>query len=555
MPDETPSTATHFIRQMIASDVAANKNNGKVLTRFPPEPNGYLHIGHAKSMVLNFGVAAEFGGACNLRFDDSNPDKESVEYVDAIRTDVEWLGYSWQQQCYASDYYDQLYAYAVQLIKMGKAYVDSLSAEEIRQYRGSLTEPGKNSPYRERTVAENLDLFERMKNGEYEEGEHILRAKIDMSSGNINLRDPGLYRIKKSHHYRTGDQWCIYPMYDYTHCLSDAIEGITHSLCTLEFEDHRPLYNWVLETLTDAPRPEQTEFSRLNLEYTVLSKRKLIQLVQEGYVDGWDDPRMPSISGIRRRGFPPAAVREFCARIGITKKDAWIEMAVLENCVRDNLNENAPRRMAVLDPLRIVIGNYPVGESETLNVDNHPQQPEMGQRTLTFDRVIFIEQEDFAQIPPPRFKRLIAGGEVRLRNSYVIKCDAVISDDNGNITELHCTADLDTLGKKPEGRKVKGVIHWVSAAHSLPAEIRLYDTLFTLPNPASAASLGESINPDSLHTLHSARVEASLQKAVVGDVFQFERQGYFALDPDTRSEKAVFNRTVTLRDTWAGRGK
>ncbi len=555
MPDETPSTATHFIRQMIASDVAANKNNGKVLTRFPPEPNGYLHIGHAKSMVLNFGVAAEFGGACNLRFDDSNPDKESVEYVDAIRTDVEWLGYSWQQQCYASDYYDQLYAYAVQLIKMGKAYVDSLSAEEIRQYRGSLTEPGKNSPYRERTVAENLDLFESMKNGEYEEGEHILRAKIDMSSGNINLRDPGLYRIKKSHHYRTGDQWCIYPMYDYTHCLSDAIEGITHSLCTLEFEDHRPLYNWVLETLTDAPRPEQTEFSRLNLEYTVLSKRKLIQLVQGGYVDGWDDPRMPSISGIRRRGFPPAAVREFCARIGITKKDAWIEMAVLENCVRDNLNENAPRRMAVLDPLRVVIGNYPVGESETLNVDNHPQQPEMGQRTLTFDRVIFIEQEDFAQIPPPRFKRLIAGGEVRLRNSYVIKCDAVISDDNGNITELHCTADLDTLGKKPEGRKVKGVIHWVSAAHSLPAEIRLYDTLFTLPNPASAASLGESINPDSLHTLHSARVEASLQKAVVGDVFQFERQGYFALDPDTRSEKAVFNRTVTLRDTWAGRGK
>ena len=553
MPDENHAPASNFIRNMIAADVAANKHGGKVLTRFPPEPNGYLHIGHAKSMVLNFGVAAEFDGACNLRFDDSNPDKESIEYVNAIRADVEWLGYEWNAECYASDYYQQLYDYAVQLIKQGDAYVDSLSADEIREYRGTLTEPGKNSPHRERGVAENLDLFERMKRGEFAEGEHILRAKIDMSSGNINMRDPGLYRIKKTHHYRSGDEWCIYPMYDYTHCLSDSIEGVTHSLCTLEFEDHRPLYDWVLEKLTEAPRPEQTEFSRLNLEYTVLSKRKLIQLVNEGHVNSWDDPRMPSISGIRRRGFPAAAVRDFCERIGITKKDAWIEMAVLENCVRDNLNENAQRRMAVINPLRVVITNYPEDKREQLSFDNHPQQPELGTREVTFDRVIFIEQEDFEEIPPPKFKRLIAGGEVRLRNSYVIKCEEVIKDDNGEIVELRCTADFDTLGKKPEGRKVKGVIHWVSKAHSLPAEIRLYDRLFKLANPAEAEILGEAINPESLSTMHNARIETSLGDAKIGDVFQFERQGYFSLDPDSDEKRAVFNRTVTLRDTWANR--
>lgn len=551
MTDQPAASAPNFIRHMIAEDVTAGKNDGRVLTRFPPEPNGYLHIGHAKSMVLNFGVSAEFGGACNLRFDDSNPDKESVEYVNAIRTDVEWLGYRWNAECYASDYYQQLYDYAVQLIKLGKAYVDSLSPEEIREYRGTLTEPGKDSPYRSRSVEENLDLFERMKNGEFEEGAHILRAKIDMTSGNINMRDPGLYRIKKTHHYRTGDTWCIYPMYDYTHCLSDSIEGVTHSLCTLEFEDHRPLYNWILETLTEAPRPEQTEFSRLNLEYTVLSKRKLIQLVREGHVRGWDDPRMPSISGIRRRGFPPAAVRDFCERIGITKKDAWIEMAVLENSVRENLNENAPRRMAVIDPLRVVITNYPENRTETLSFDNHPQNPEMGKRELAFDRVVYIEREDFEEVPPPKFKRLIAGGEVRLRNSYVIKCDEVIKDDDGHILELHCSADFDTLGKKPEGRKVKGVIHWVSEAHSVQAEVRLYDRLFNLANPNSAETLAEAINPNSLTVMENARVEPSLTDACTGNVFQFERQGYFAVDPDSGDGSLVFNRTVTLRDTWA----
>ncbi|MEM7207480.1 MAG: glutamine--tRNA ligase/YqeY domain fusion protein [Pseudomonadota bacterium] len=543
--------ATNFIRQMIAEDVANGKNGGEVLTRFPPEPNGYLHIGHAKSMVLNFGVANEFGGACNLRFDDSNPDKESVEYVDAIRADVEWLGYKWNSECYASDYYQQLHDFAVELIKQGKAYVDSLSADEIREYRGTLTEPGKESPYRNRSVEENLDLFERMRNGEFDEGAHILRAKIDMASGNINLRDPGLYRIKKTHHYRTGDDWCIYPMYDYTHCLSDSIEGVTHSLCTLEFEDHRPLYDWVLEQLTDEPRPEQTEFSRLNLEYTILSKRKLIQLVNDGHVSGWDDPRMPSISGIRRRGFPPAAVRDFCERIGITKKDAWIEMAVLENSVRENLNENAPRRMAVLDPLKVVITNYDADKTETLNFDNHPQNPDMGKRRVSFSREVYIERDDFAEVPPPKFKRLISGGEVRLRNSYVIRCDEVIKDAHGNITELYCSADFDTLGKKPEGRKVKGVIHWVAAAESVDAEIRLYDRLFNLPNPNSAENLADSINPDSLCVLENARVERSLVDAKVGETFQFERQGYFAVDSDTRDEKLVFNRTVTLRDTWA----
>ena len=417
----------------------------------------------------------------------------------------------------------------------------------------TLTEPGTDSPYRTRSIEENLQLFECMKRGEFDEGKYVLRAKIDMRAGNINLRDPGLYRIKKTDHYRTGDTWCIYPTYDYAHCLSDSIEGVTHSLCTLEFEDHRPLYNWILEHLTTAPRPEQIEFSRLNLEYTVLSKRKLIQLVREGHVDGWDDPRMPSLSGIRRRGFPPVAVRDFCERIGVTKKDAWIEMAVLENCVRENLNRNTPRRMAVFDPLRVVIDNYPEGESLELVFANHPQRPEMGERRVTFDRVIYIDRDDFTDVPPPHFKRLTTGGEVRLRNSYVIKCERTIVDDDGHIVELRCSADFDTLGTKPAGRKVKGVIHWVSAAHSSAVEIRLYDRLFDTPNPNSLDNLAEAINPESLRVLYNARVESSLRDAATGDVFQFERQGYFTVDPDSSPARPIYNRTVTLRDTWAGK--
>ena len=550
MTDEKPPNID-FIRTIIARDVGQNKRGGKVLTRFPPEPNGYLHLGHAKSIVLNFGVAAEFAGACNLRLDDSNPDKESLEYVDAIRADVEWLGFAWQRECYASDYYPQLYQYALQLIETGKAYVDSLSADQIHEHRGTLTEPGKDSPYRKRSVGENRDLFERMKRGEFQEGAHILRAKIDMASSNINLRDPSLYRIKKAHHYRTGDTWCIYPMYDYAHALSDAIEGITHSLCTLEFADHRPLYNWLVETLTDKPHPQQIEFSRLNLDYTVLSKRKLIQLVEQRQVSGWDDPRMPTISGIRRRGFPAAAVRNFCERIGVTKKDANIELAVLEHCVRENLNDNAPRRMAVLDPLRLVITNYDADVSELLSVHNHPQKPEMGQREMVFDRFILIERDDFEEVPPPKFKRLVSGGEVRLRGSYVVKCERVIKDDAGNIIELHGSVDFATLGKKPEGRKVKGVIHWVSEAHSLSAEVRLYEALFHSAEPAAATDLGDAINPDSLKVLSNVRVEKSLAAAAVGEVFQFERQGYFALDADSTEDRPVFNRTITLRDTWS----
>jgi len=544
----------NFIRQIISSDLKENKNNGKVATRFPPEPNGYLHIGHAKSICLNFGIAAEYNGTCNLRFDDTNPEKESIEYMEAIERDVQWLGFEWTGLHHASDYFEQLYDYAVQLIEQGLAYVDSLSAEQIRVYRGSLTEPGKESPDRNRSIADNLDLFQRMRAGEFADGQYVLRAKIDMASPNINMRDPALYRIRRVHHHRTGDVWCIYPMYDYTHCISDAIEGITHSLCTLEFEDHRPLYDWVLDQLPSLSHPQQIEFARLQLEYTIVSKRKLNQLVTEKHVHGWDDPRMPTIAGLRRAGFTPKAIRDFCERIGVTKQNSWIEMGVLEYCIREDLNENALRAMAVLQPLRVVIDNYPEGQTEQLEISNHPQRHELGKRNVPFSKVVLIEQDDFAEIPPPKFKRLIAGGEVRLRGSYVIKCNEVIKNADGMITELRCTYDPDTLGKNPEGRKVKGVIHWVSEQHAQSAEIRLYDRLFKVPNPDNEENFLDAINPDSLEVLTGCRVEAGLADALPETGYQFERTGYFCLDAvDSVGGKLVFNRTVTLREGGWGK--
>jgi len=541
----------NFIHQIINNDLKNNKNNGKVATRFPPEPNGYLHIGHAKSICLNFGTAIEYKGTCNLRFDDTNPEKESVEYMESIKRDVQWLGFEWHELRHASDYFEQLYQYAVQLIEQGQAYVDSLSAEEIRAYRGTLTEPGKESPDRSRSIAENLDLFQRMRAGEFADGQYVLRAKIDMASPNINLRDPAIYRIRRVHHQRTGDAWCIYPMYDYTHCISDAIEGITHSLCTLEFEDHRPLYDWVLDQLQTPAHPQQIEFARLQLEYTIVSKRKLNQLVTEKHVNGWDDPRMPTIAGLRRAGFTPKAIRDFCERIGITKQNSWIEMGVLEYCIREDLNENALRAMAVLQPLRVVFDNYPEDQVEQLEVSNHPQKPELGKRQVPFAKEILIERDDFAEVPPPKYKRLIEGGEVRLRGAYVIKCNSVIKDDAGNIIELRCSIDLDTLGKNPEGRKVKGVIHWVSEQHSKPAEIRLYNRLFKVANPDNEDNFLDAINPDSLEVLSDCRVEASLVNALPENRYQFERTGYFCLDAiDSVGGKLVFNRTVTLRDSF-----
>ena len=546
--NDNPATA-NFIRQIINSDLKEHKNNGKVATRFPPEPNGYLHIGHAKSICLNFGIAAEYNGTCNLRFDDTNPEKESIEYMESIERDVHWLGFEWAGLHHASDYFEQLYGFAVQLIEQGLAYVDSLSAEQIRAYRGTLTEPGKESPDRNRAVAENLDLFRRMRAGEFADGQYVLRAKIDMASPNINMRDPALYRIRRVHHQRTGDAWCIYPMYDYTHCISDAIEGITHSLCTLEFEDHRPLYDWVLEQLPTLCHPQQIEFARLQLEYTIVSKRKLNQLVMEKHVSGWDDPRMPTIAGLRRAGFTPKAIRDFCERIGVTKQNSWIEMGVLEYCIREDLNENALRAMAVLQPLRVVIDNYPGDQTEQLELSNHPQHPELGKRIVLFSKVILIEQDDFSEIPPPKFKRLIEGGEVRLRGSYVIKCNEVIKDADGLITELRCSYDPDTLGKNPEGRKVKGVIHWVSEQHAQSAEIRLYDRLFTVPNPDNEENFLDAINHDSLTVLTGCRIEASLADALPENRYQFERTGYFCLDAkDSVDGKRVFNRTVTLRE-------
>jgi len=541
----------NFIHQIINNDLKNNKNNGKVATRFPPEPNGYLHIGHAKSICLNFGTAFEYKGTCNLRFDDTNPEKESVEYMESIKRDVQWLGFEWHELRHASDYFEQLYQYAVQLIEQGQAYVDSLSAEEIRAYRGTLTEPGKESPDRSRPIAENLDLFKRMRAGEFADGQYVLRAKIDMASPNINLRDPAIYRIRRVHHQRTGDAWCIYPMYDYTHCISDAIEGITHSLCTLEFEDHRPLYDWVLDQLKTPYHPQQIEFARLQLEYTIVSKRKLNQLVTEKHVNGWDDPRMPTIAGLRRAGFTPKAIRDFCERIGITKQNSWIEMGVLEYCIREDLNENALRAMAVLQPLRVVFDNYPDDQVEQLEVSNHPQKPELGKRQVPFAKVILIERDDFAEVPPPKYKRLIEGGEVRLRGAYVIKCNSVIKDDAGNIIELRCSIDLDTLGKNPEGRKVKGVIHWVSEQHSHSAEVRLYSRLFRVPNPDNEENFLDAINPDSIEVLNDCRVEASLASALPENRYQFERTGYFCLDAiDSANGKLVFNRTVTLRDSF-----
>jgi glutaminyl-tRNA synthetase len=547
--NENPSPA-NFIRHIINNDLKTNKYNGRVATRFPPEPNGYLHIGHAKSICLNFGLALEYNGTCNLRFDDTNPEKESEEYVESIKRDVHWLGFEWSELRHASDYFGQLYDYAVQLIKDGKAYVDSSTPEQIRANRGTLTEPGKNSPDRDRSIEENLSLFQGMRDGLYADGQYVLRAKIDMASPNINMRDPTLYRIRRVHHQRTGNDWCLYPMYDYTHCISDAIEGITHSLCTLEFEDHRPLYDWVLEQLNTPWRPQQIEFARLQLEYTIVSKRKLNQLVTEKHVSGWDDPRMPTIAGLRRAGVTPAAIRDFCERIGLTKKDSWIEMSVLEHCIREDLNQNSPRVMAVAEPLRVVITNYPEGQVENLTLSNHPQRPELGSRTVAFAKTVLIERDDFSENPPPKYKRLVPGGEVRLRGSYVIRCDEVIKDADGNIVELRCSYDPATLGNNPEGRKVKGVIHWVSEAHSLPAEMRLYDRLFTVPQPDNEENFLSVLNPDSLQVVTGCRVEASLATAASESRFQFERIGYFCMDKDSKDGNLVFNRTVTLREGW-----
>lgn len=557
MSEEVTTKPSNFIRNIINEDIVKGKNDGRVHTRFPPEPNGYLHIGHAKSICLNFGLANDYSGLCNLRFDDTNPQKENEEFVKAIEEDVRWLGFDWQERLFfSSNYFEQLYDYAVQLIQQGDAYVCDLSAEETREYRGTLTETGKNSPYRDRSVEDNLDLFSRMRAGEFPNGSKLLRAKIDMASPNINMRDPAIYRIRQGiSHHQTGSEWCIYPMYDYTHCLSDAIEGITHSICTLEFADHRPLYNWFLETLKTANHPQQIEFSRLNLQYAITSKRKLTRLVDEGAVEAWNDPRMSTISGMRRRGYPAAAIREFCERIGVTKSDNSVEFAILDSCIRENLNENAPRAMAVLDPIKVVITNYPEGKTEQLIAPNHPQNESMGTRVIPFGREIYIDKADFKEEANNKFKRLVKDKEVRLRNAYVIRCDEVIKDSHGEIVELHCHYDPDTLGANPEGRKVKGVIHWVSAEHGIKAEVRLYDRLFNHPHPDSDKDVDDfmtHLNPDSLITLTECIVEQSLSDIVSGHVYQFEREGYFCADSVLcRDGSLVFNRTVTLRDTWA----
>jgi len=557
MSEKEVISTSNFIRHIIDDDLKAGKNDSRVATRFPPEPNGYLHIGHAKSIVLNFGIAQDYQGTCNLRFDDTNPHKENIEFVEAIKNDVRWLGYDWKDRLYfSSDYFEELYEFAMQLIENGKAYVCELNAEQTREYRGTLTEPGKNSPYRDRSVAENLDLFKRMRDGEFKDGEKVLRAKIDMSSPNINMRDPTIYRIRHGvTHHQTGAAWCIYPMYDYTHCLSDSVENITHSLCTLEFEDHRPLYDWYLDTLELASHPQQIEFSRLTLEHTITSKRKLAELVEQGHVEGWDDPRMPTISGMKRRGYPPEAIREFCHRIGVTKADNVVEMAMLEDCIRTNLNENAPRRMAVLHPLKVVITNYDENKTEILSVANHPQKEDMGKRELPFSRELYIDQNDFAEIPPKKFKRLIPDGEVRLRGAYVIRCDEIIKNEQGDIIELHCSYDSDTLGKNPEGRKVKGVIHWVEAKAAVAAEVRLYDRLFNHPTPDNSKDdmpYTTHLNPDSLLTLTQCYLESNLADAQSGETYQFEREGYFCIDlGKTAQSTPIVNRTITLRDTWA----
>jgi glutaminyl-tRNA synthetase len=552
MNNETSDAARlDFIREIIRSDLAQGKHTG-VVTRFPPEPNGYLHIGHAKAICLNFGIAAEFGGRCHLRFDDTNPTKEELEYIDSIQEDVHWLGFDWGQNLFfASDYFETLYAWAAALIEAGKAYVDDLSAEEIRAYRGTLTEPGRPSPYRDRGVEENLDLFQRMRRGEFRDGERVLRAKIDMAAGNINLRDPVLYRILHAHHPRTGDAWCIYPTYDFAHGQSDAIERITHSLCSLEFEDHRPLYDWLIENLPVPSRPRQIEFARLNLTYTIMSKRRLLQLVEEGHVAGWDDPRMPTLSGMRRRGFPPAAIRDFAERVGVAKRGSVVDVALLEHCVRSDLNRRAVRRMGVLRPLKIVIENYPEGSSEELQAVNNPEDAAAGTRSVPFSRELLIEQDDFMEDPPKKFFRLAPGREVRLRYAYFITCREVVKDAEGKVVELRCTYDPETRGgDAPDGRKVKATLHWVSATHAAPAEVRLYDHLFSRPDPGADGDVIGDLNPDSLEVVE-AFLEPSARELAVGEVVQLERLGYFCVDLDATPQRPVLNRTVTLRDSWA----
>ena len=558
MSETNTQAPSNFIKAIIEEDLESNKHGGKVATRFPPEPNGYLHIGHAKSICLNFGLARTYSGTCNLRFDDTNPAKEEVEYVESIKTDVLWLGFDWEERLYfASDYFEQLFDFAAALIKSGKAYVDSLSADEIRAYRGTLTEPGKESPYRDRPVAENLDLFERMRNGEFDDGAHVLRARIDMTHPNLLMRDPILYRIRKAHHHRTGDTWCIYPMYDFTHCLSDALECITHSICTLEFENNRALYDWVLDQLDTECRPHQYEFARLNLSYTILSKRKLIQLVEESLVEGWDDPRLPTISGLRRRGYTPESIRNFCERIGVAKANSMVDIALLEYSIRDDLNKRAPRVMGVLRPLKVVIENYPEGQSEELEAVNNPEDPTMGKRNVPFSRVLYIERDDFMEDPPKKFFRLGPGREVRLRYAYFITCKEAIKDpDTGEIIELRCAYDPKTKGgNSPDGRKVKATLHWVSADHAVDARVRIYDRLFTKENPdekEEGKTFKDFINPDSLETLTGCKLEPSLATAAPEDFYQFERLGYFCADSmESSADQLVFNRTITLRDTWA----
>jgi len=558
MNDSEHTSAPNFITNIVAEDLKTNKWGGRVHTRFPPEPNGYLHIGHAKSICLNFGIATENeGGLCNLRFDDTNPSKEDIEYVDSIMADVKWLGFDWEDRLfYASDYFEQLYEYALQLIKGGKAYVCDLSAEEIREYRGTFSKPGKESPFRNRSVKENLDLFQRMRTGEFEDGSRVLRAKIDMAAGNLNMRDPVIYRILREEHHRTGNDWCIYPMYDFTHGQSDSIEGITHSICTLEFEDHRPLYDWFIDEL-EIYHPRQIEFARLNLSYTVMSKRKLLDLVEQGHVSGWDDPRMPTLSGLRRRGYTPESIRNFCERIGVAKRDSTVDIALLEHCAREDLNKRAARVMGVLHPLRVVIDNYPEDQVEELDAQNNPEDPDMGARKVPFSRVLYIEQEDFLEDPPKKFFRLAPGREIRLRYAFFIKCVNVVKDEKtGEVIELHCTYDPGTRGGwAPDGRKVKATLHWVSAEHSLPVEVRLYNHLFSDPNPMDEKHGGDFLavlNPNSLERLTSCRVEPSLADAAPGSRYQFERQGYFCVDSvDSKDGALVFNRTATLRDAWA----
>ena len=546
--------APDFIRQIVARDVGSGKNAGRVVTRFPPEPNGYLHIGHPKSIVLNFDVAAENDGVCHLRFDDTNPTKEEVAFVESIQEDVRWLGYDWGEKLFfASDYFEQLYAFAEELVRKGKAYVDDLDAEQIRAYRGTLTEPGRDSPFRDRDVDENLDLFRRMRAGEFPDGAKVLRAKIDMASPNMNMRDPTIYRIRRAHHHRTGDAWCIYPMYDFTHCLSDMLEGITHSLCTLEFEDHRPLYDWFLDELATPCHPQQIEFARLHLTYTVLSKRKLKQLVEDGHVDGWDDPRMPTIAGYRRRGYTPASIRQFCRQVGVTKKDSVVDIAMLEQSLREELNRTAPRAMAVLRPLRVVIENYPEGQVEELDAVNNPEDAAAGTRKVPFSRVLYIEQDDFREDPPRKFFRLSPGREVRLRYAYFITCTDVVKDAEGQVVELRCTYDPASRGgDSPDGRKVKATLHWVSAPHAVEAQVRLYDRLFAVPSPGRERDFRDDLNPASLQVLRGCKLEPSLATAAPGQAYQFERQGYFCIDArDSLPENPMFNRSVSLRDSWA----